>query len=316
MRIGYRTIKTAVGTGLSIAVAQWLGLQFYASAGIITILCIKTTKKRSYQSAWERLLACIVAILLGAVFFQLLGYHPWTMAIILLFLIPLDVYLKVTEGIITSTVFLFHFYSVKQVNLSLILNELALMFIGIGFALLVNLYMPNVEKELKEYRQKIEQNFKKIISEIAIYLRAGESDWDGSEIIETAELLKQAKDLALRDIENHPHDRGTNYLDYFEMRERQFEILERIMPIASSLDVRCRQGQVIADFLDQVAQAIHPGNTANIYLEELEEMRKKFRESPLPANRQEFETRAALFYFVNEMKRYLILKRDLNKNVS
>lgn len=43
--IGYRTIKTAVGAMISILLAQYLGLENFASSGILTILCIKATKK-------------------------------------------------------------------------------------------------------------------------------------------------------------------------------------------------------------------------------------------------------------------------------
>lgn len=44
-KIGYRTLKTALGTALAIYIAQMLGLQNYSAAGIITILCIQVTKK-------------------------------------------------------------------------------------------------------------------------------------------------------------------------------------------------------------------------------------------------------------------------------
>lgn len=46
IKIGYRTAKTAIGTALSISIAQWLGLHNFASAGIITLLCIQVTKKK------------------------------------------------------------------------------------------------------------------------------------------------------------------------------------------------------------------------------------------------------------------------------
>lgn len=316
MRIGFRTVKTAIGTGLAIALAEWMGLQFYASAGIITILCIKTTKKKSYQSAWERILACVVAIILSAILFQTLGYYPWAVGILLLIHIPVTLFLRAKEGIITSTVIMLHLYTVKDVNREIILNELALILIGVGFALLINLYMPNVEKQLKEYRQQIEDNFRRILHEIAIYLREGESDWDGREITETARLLKEAKSLALRDIENHAHDEEYNFYRYFSMRERQFEVLERMLPIVTSLHQTYIQGHKIADFIDRVADAIHPGVTAHIYLDELESMRKEFKQSPLPKDRLEFETRAALIHFVSEMKRYLMMKSDLMKQKS
>lgn len=45
LKIGYRTVKTAIGTASAIALAQWLHLENFASAGIITILCIQVTKK-------------------------------------------------------------------------------------------------------------------------------------------------------------------------------------------------------------------------------------------------------------------------------
>lgn len=44
-RIGYRTIKTAVGTSISIMIAQMLQLDNFVSAGILTILCIKSQRK-------------------------------------------------------------------------------------------------------------------------------------------------------------------------------------------------------------------------------------------------------------------------------
>lgn len=49
-KIGYRTIKTALGTALAIYISQLLHLQNFASAGIITILCIQITQKRSLQA--------------------------------------------------------------------------------------------------------------------------------------------------------------------------------------------------------------------------------------------------------------------------
>ena len=70
-RIGYRTIKTAVGATLAILIAQSLGLENYASAGILTILCIKVTKKKSLRASWDRILACLIGMVFSFVFFEL-----------------------------------------------------------------------------------------------------------------------------------------------------------------------------------------------------------------------------------------------------
>ena len=68
-KIGYRTIKTAIGTVLAIMLAQWLDLHNFVSAGIITILCIQVTKRQSIKAAWTRFLACVLAMVFSSVFF-------------------------------------------------------------------------------------------------------------------------------------------------------------------------------------------------------------------------------------------------------
>lgn len=67
-RIGYRTIKTAVGTSISIMIAQMLQLDNFVSAGILTILCIKVTKKKSLRASWDRFFACLLAMAFSSLF--------------------------------------------------------------------------------------------------------------------------------------------------------------------------------------------------------------------------------------------------------
>ncbi|MER2000144.1 MAG: aromatic acid exporter family protein, partial [Lysinibacillus sp.] len=55
--IGYRTLKSAIGAAVSIAIAQFFGLQFYASAGMLTILSVQTTKRKSLKAVYTRVVA-------------------------------------------------------------------------------------------------------------------------------------------------------------------------------------------------------------------------------------------------------------------
>ncbi|HEX6922200.1 MAG TPA: aromatic acid exporter family protein [Bacillales bacterium] len=309
--IGYRTMKTAIGCGASITIAQLLGLNFYISAGILTILCVKSTKKASFQSAWQRFLSCILGMVFAAVFFETLGYNTLTITILLFLFIPVIVKLNAREGVITSAVIMLHFYITEKVTWAFIFNELAVIVIGIGVALLLNSYMPSLENQISKYRKNIENNFSIILREFAVYLREGESSWDGKELIETEDILKEARAVALKDLENHLVRDSNSYYDYFKMRERQFEILERLMPILSSLDQTFKQGRQIADFLERLSERVSPQNTSEFFLEELGQMRAAFRESPLPKDREEFEIRSALLHFTNEMEIYLQLKNDL-----
>ncbi|MFL6563022.1 MAG: aromatic acid exporter family protein, partial [Bacillus sp. (in: firmicutes)] len=307
-RIGYRTIKTAVGTAIAILLAQQVGLQNFASAGILTILCIQVTKRRSLRTAWDRFLACVLAMPFSAVFFEAISYHPIVIGIMLLFFIPTLVMLKAPDGIVTSSVIILHIYMAKKVTMAIFFNELGVITIGIGVALLINLYMPSVDKKLQNYVSEIEENFKTIFSEMVKYLRIGDSNWDGKEITVGAQLLDEAITVALQDVENHFLRDEDMYFHYFKMREKQFDIIERILPIVTSITHSVKQGHMIADFLEELSENIHSRNTAHIYIENLREMEKSFEEMELPKTREEFEVRAALLQLVNEMNDYLIIK--------
>ncbi len=60
------------------------------------------------------------------------------------------------------------------------------------------------------------------------------------------------------------------------MRERQFEIIERMLPLISSMTYTVEQRNMIADFIDELSDAIHPGNTADRFIRQLEEMKNSF----------------------------------------
>ncbi|MFB6465896.1 aromatic acid exporter family protein [Cytobacillus sp. Hz8] len=309
-KIGYRTIKTALGMTISIMLAQLLGLHNFASAGILTVLCIKVTKLKSIRASWDRILACIIAMIFSSVFFELFGYHPVVIGLMILFFIPTVVMFRASEGIVSSTVIIIHLFMARHVTLDLLVNELGIIFIGIGVALIMNLYIPSLDNKLKDHQRKIEQNFKKIFDEIVLYLRTHDSSWGGREITETSKLIDEARQLAFLDIENHFLRNENFYYQYFKMRDKQFEIIERVLPIVTSLSLEVEQAKMIADFLEELSEHIHPGNTAIIYLDKIQRMRVEFQNMDLPVTREEFETRAALLHFVGEMEEYLIIKSN------
>ncbi|MED3954526.1 aromatic acid exporter family protein [Priestia aryabhattai] len=310
-KIGYRTIKTAVGTSLAIIIAQFFHLEFFVSAGIITILCIQNSKKKSLRSASDRFIACSLSILFSFIFFEGIAYHPLVIGLMLLLFIPVTVIFKVNAGIVTSSVILLHVYSKGNMTWGIVFNELGLIVIGIGVALLVNLYMPSLDQELRTYQQEIEENFRSMLKEIALYLRTNDSSWDGKEIADTVKILEKAKSLAFRDVENH-FVRGENYYyRYFKIREKQLEIIERTLPLITAIDLVVEQRYMIADFIEELSLSIHPGNTAKLFLAKLQRLREAFAEMPLPKTREEFEARADLLHVVKEIEQYLVIKQTL-----
>ncbi|MFY0782107.1 aromatic acid exporter family protein [Peribacillus simplex] len=309
-KIGYRTIKTALGVTLAIIIAQMLNLEYFSAAGIITILCIQVTKKKSVYASWHRFLACLIAMAYSFLMFQFIAFHPLIIGLILLIFIPTTVALKINEGIVTSSVIIMHLYGSGDITFSLLINETILIAVGVGVALVMNLYMPSVDKKLLAYQERIETNFSAILMGIVRYLRDNDHTWDGKEITETANLLNQAKSLAFRDVENHFLREEDLYYHYFKMREKQFEIIERILPLVTNIPLVVKQSGIVADFIEDLAENVHPQNTAILYLKKLEEMEIHFRGMALPQTREEFESRAALLQLMKEMERYLLLKHS------
>ncbi|MFJ7732217.1 aromatic acid exporter family protein [Lysinibacillus sp. NPDC097231] len=308
--IGYRTLKTAIGTAIAIAIAQYFELASYASAGILTILCVQPTKKKSLRAVYTRFVASIIGMFYAFLSFQLFSYHPLTLAGMLLIFIPTIVSLKVADGFVSSAVIIMHIYAAKSFSMELVYNEFALMAIGYGTGIAINMYMPDIKKELNYYRVKIEELYSRIFLEIANYLREGDTLWDGQEIIEAITALNNAKSLAFKDVENHFTRRKNDYYLYFDMREQQLEIIDRVLPKITALPVIVQEAVIVADFLQDLGEHVHSGNTASHFREKLEHVKRDFAQLPLPKNHEQFLAQAALYQFIEEMDRYLEIKQS------
>jgi len=307
-KIGYRTLKTAFGAMIAVAIAQALQLDFFASAGILAVLCVQKTRRRSIYDSWERFSACVIGMLFAVLIFELIGYHAISIGILLLLFIPTTLVLKIQGGIVTSSVIMFHIYTVADLSVSLLLNELALITIGIGIALLMNIYMPSQENRLEKMQQQIEEYYAKIFKEFAYYVRNGDNNWDGIEITSSANLLLSAKNEALQNLENHILRYEDVYYHYFKMREKQLDIIERMMPLLTSIDEHVEQADMLADFMEELSEGVHKENTAYIFIDKLESLQESFKDMPLPKTRDEFETRSALAHIVRELGQYLMIK--------
>jgi len=319
VKIGYRTIKTAIATPIAILVAQLFSVTNVASAGILTILCIQQSRKKSVETAWHRFVACILAIIFSVAFFELFSYSPLVLGMLLAVFIPTTVFLKIEKGIMTSTVITLNLYAFGTIKLDFLYDQFLLIIIGIGTGLLVNLYMPSLDKPLKRKQKQLEDHFQIILYEIALYIREQHMDWDGKEITTVEEILNEAEELVERDKENHLLRDEHSFANYFRMREKQFELLQQMLPLVTRLPKRDDISERIAGFFEKLSEAVHPGNTAILFLDELQEIRKEFKKEDLPTTQEEFETRASLFQLLYDIEEYLILKTkykesDLDKN--
>lgn len=95
------------------------------------------------------------------------------------------------------------------------------------------------------------------------------------------------------------------------MREKQFEILERMLPFITHLNATDNQYKYIAKLFKDLSKNVHPGDTSIQYLERLRNIRQRFNKEELPVSREEFERQANLYILLNEIEQYLTLKRSI-----
>ncbi|WP_158591725.1 aromatic acid exporter family protein [Oceanobacillus halophilus] len=317
--MGYRTLKTAVGAGLAIWVADLLQLEFATFAAIIVIMCIEKTKKKTLHTIQKKFFASILSVILGAVFFELFGYNPIVFSFFILLFIPVLVKARIQGGFVTSMVVVLHLYTVQNADMNIFLNELSLIIIGMSIALFVNSFMPNLKREIENYKYKIEQKFEVILYELAAYLRDSERNWSGKELLEAEEIINQSKSVAIQDVENHFLRKQNKDYYYLEMREDQLELLNRIVKmvsIVSSLGIHVKQKEMFAEYLENLSKHVHSGDTTEISLHKLEQLKASMRDTELPTTREEFELRANLFYLIYEIENYITIKKMLFAKIS
>ncbi len=313
-KIGFRTIKTAIAVSLAITISQFYTLDFYATCAIITILCVQTSKKKSLNSATSRFFACMLSIPFSYIFFEGIGFYPIVIGLLLLFFIPTTVLFKINEGVVTSSVIILHIYTTGNITLPVVFNEIALVVIGIGSALIVNVYMPSLERTLTMKQIEVENKFQQLLIEIAEYLRTNNKLWTDKEITEAVDMIKKAKALAFRDVENNFFRKEDYYYRYFTIREKQMELLVRILPTVEQIHPMVEQRYIIADFLDYVASYFYTDKVESTYFEKLKRVEEDFRKESLPENWELFEARAQLLMVVRELEFYFSIMSKLTSN--
>ncbi|WP_372879864.1 aromatic acid exporter family protein [Staphylococcus epidermidis] len=306
-KIGFRTVKTAVGMTLGVIICKLLGLDNYASSAILVVLCIKHTKMHSVQAILSRLVSCLLILFLGSAIFSLLGQHAFVLGLIVLLFIPLTVVLNVQEGVITSCVILLHVFNAKAINGHLILNEIMLLIVGLGIAFLMNLMMPSLDKKLNHFKQDIENQITEIFN---IFSQACSMHNDHLNIKFDSLLLniKKAKSLAFRDVKNHFVRNENSFYHYFDMREEQVELLKRMTSLLEKINTDDPILEKISQLMYEIGSNVNSNDYTALRLHSLYEIRLSLDDLPLPTTHKTLNSRAHIIQMLNELEEYLNIK--------
>lgn len=315
MKIGLRTIKTAAAAPIALLIANGLSLESAASAAIITILTVTNTKRSTAKTALNRIFSLTLATIIAAICFSLLGFHPLVFGLYLLFFIPLSLRLDLAEGIAVSSVLITHYLVAGEMPLSLIFNEYLLMIIGVGCALMANLYMPNTEKKIQEDQMVVEVSMKKMLGQMSAYLNQPEKEEElRQECLSLRDFVREAQIRAQEYEENRFFSGNSYYFEYFAMRRLQLKILADMLQILNRLTAAPEDVQELRELFEFTSQTLAEDNDGSAILIKISETDRRYQQKQLPDSRQAFEERAMLFQLFQLFQDFIEIKAGFYRN--
>lgn len=315
---GFRVIKTAFAAFAAIMIAHLIGIPSATSAGLLAILGLDTTIKRSIKTVVDRFFASIVGLAVACVLFGILGFHYWVIPLYILIAFPAIVKATFKGGVVTNAVVVFHVFNAGVISWPVLWTELQLLVIGLGTAMLVNLiYMPNPEEKLSKIRSEADECFSRIFIQFARTLRNADYVWDGQELIEADKKVEEGLALARRSSENQVVKADEFWNVYFYMRKQQLESIQTMAQLVSQVYRQISQAELTAELFDRLEQDVKSEHYTGRAEEMLKELEERFKEMNLPETREEFEVRSAILQLCRELNRYLRLsKKDKAPHVT
>lgn len=309
--VGYRTLKTALGAALAIFISQMLGLSYAANSGIIVILSVHNTRKKSMDIAKQRFIATILALATGAIVFSIVGFNAIAFGVYLLLFIPAAVRFDFHDAIVPCSVLVSHLLSIKSVAPVWLLNEFLQMVIGAGIGLLLNLYIPSIEGKLKKDIILIEEKMKGALLNMAECLRSPLLvSQDEDRLLSLEVSLHEGLERARLDASNYPGREVTYFVRYMEMRIRQYDMIRFMGKYLRNIRLSNEMSEMAASLTEFVAEQVNELDGKETAFLELTERRDIFRSLELPKSREEFEERASLYEYVNDLENIIGIKRS------
>ena len=310
-----KTVKVALSATIAIFISNYIGLEFSVTAGIIAILSIQDTKKEALLVSGRRIIAATVAVILSFVLYILLGNNPIIFGVFLLIFIPITMFFKIEEGLVVGSVLSTHLLTSTNINIYWIMNELALIAIGIGVAMIFNLYTISLDEELEKNKEKIEEIYRLILSDMSVSLvTQAVPIYDRQVLLNAEELIKSSKIIAQKISNNYIFKNDNYYASYIDMRMVQLDTIKRMKKHFSRFYMKYEQTILLSEFTNNVAINIHEDNDCIELINKLALLRREYEMMELPKNRDEFENRALLFQFLNDLEDFLIIKKEFKES--
>lgn len=307
-----RAVKIALGSSAAIYIASLLHLDYEISAGTIALLTIVTTKMETIRLSLYRIITLLFSICMAWVVFGHFNNEWAAFGLFIFVLVMMCEMLGWGATLSVNAVIGSHFLTRLEFSGQFILNEVLLVLIGITIAIVLNLFNDNESsrKELIIHMRSAEKQLQVILAEMASYLLYENMQRDVWEDIR--QLEEQLKQYIIDACEHHDNTFSSHpqyYIDYFEMRMQQCNILDSLHSEITKIRNMPVQAKIIADYILYMKDYVVEISYASIQLEQLYTIFEDMKKEPLPESVEEFESRAILYHVLMDLEEFLIIKK-------
>lgn len=304
--------KIAIGTVLAIVIAELLDLQFPTSAGTVALLTLLTTKKGTVKLIVQRLLTFMMTVLCSLILFQRVPVPMLAFTLVMVIVATAVIAFKAEATLSINALIAIHFLTEMDFSREFILNEFLLVLIGVVIAFLLNLihHYAVYEDELDDAIRQVDSQIQSLLKDIVEYIRHPEShssSW--GELGKLEKMIQDKMKVALEYDENVFGNHSEYYVNFFEVREFQCEILHMLHYEIRKIRTMPEQAHALADYLEYVIPHIHESNDPEPQLDALHDLLKGMQMKELPATHDEFESRAILYHILMDFEDFLMKKK-------
>lgn len=304
-------VKIGVGSALSILIAEYLGLNFAASAGIITLLTISTTRTETLKLCFRRLstFALAAVMMVVADFLPISDWLIFGLVLILLtFLLNLA---DLMATLSVNAVFLTHLMGIEKITLQDIFNELMLLLIGLAIAVCINHFqdLRGQQRYVDFCVASTERAFQEVFGQLSDYLQNSDSNnhvWD--HVIDLERRLEDYLQVAFQYQENLLSGDNSYYVKYFEMRIQQCAVLHNLHYEIKKIRKMDMDAQLMVEFFDFARGHLTDFEEPTNQLQKLEGLIQEIQEV-VPQSREDFIEKSRMYHILMDLEEFFMFQK-------
>ena len=310
------SLKMAIGIVVATLIAKALNIEFYSSIATIVIVSMLSTKKQSLKLAVIFFIAAILSLGLASFLFSIFGFSLSVFAVYILIFTFLMYRFDTKPAIITNVVLVMQIYSLETISVSILLNQLVLMFIGLSVALVFNIFTLDFEDELIEYQKQVEVLLNSIFHNMGRCLNneCGE-ELVKEELGELDKVLSKSRVRAYDYLNSFYIKQNNYYIEYFTMRRQQYQTMVSMQEFIKLKFLNKTEVTLLKDFTDSFVNNTRIFNTCQLQMERLDEIKYHFTYiAELPTTKTQLQNRIALHQYLYGLVNLVELKMHFIEN--